>query len=160
MEAYIELHSIAEEIKQLLGKMLVIAKEQVLLAQQLDVENDLDDQIIACFQKRQDLMGKINQSRDRLSIGEKVLALKPDDSDRSQNNPEEKSIREYMIKKQEILNIIHAIQVVDQEGQIMVKDKSRETSRKMNSARKNRIAYDAYMQSDSCSEGWFFDKKK
>jgi len=151
-----------EKARGLYGDLLLLSKEQLLLARSINADKDLGQEMLNLFQKRQEimegidlLMSEINQgeNRDNTVSGKNSRVEFPLSLGKQQAEAHDKVI-------QEIIAIIREIQAHDEVGRKIILNSRQEAEKGLADLKRSQAASNAYLYVDTCSDGWFFDQKK
>lgn len=151
-----------EKARGLYGDLLLLSKEQLLLARSINADKDISQEMLTLFQKRQEIMEgidllllEINQGENRNNtVNSKNSRVEfPLSLGKQQAEAYDKVI-------QEIIAIIREIQAHDEVGRKIMQKSQREAGKKLASLKRSQAASNAYLHVDSYGDGWFFDQKK
>jgi len=151
-----------EKARGLYGDLLLLSKEQLLLARSISADKDISQEMLALFQKRQEIMEgidllllEINQgeNRDNTVSSKNSRVEFPLCLGKQQAEAHDKAI-------QEIIAIIREIQAHDEVGRKIMQKSRQEVGKKLASLKRSQAASNAYLHVDSYVDGWFFDQKK
>ncbi len=140
------------QIRVLYGDLLQLSKKQLLLAQNINIDQDLDQEIMNLFQKRQEIMEQIE-----LLLLEKIEQKHQPQtglsSEKTQANTNDEISRE-------IIAIIRDIHAHDEVGRKIIEKSQQSIGKKLAGLKKNRVAANAYLNFESGGDAWFFDQKR
>lgn len=145
-----------EEIRNLFTEILVISQEQLKIAGELEHNPDLKEKMAELFKKRQSKMKRIDNCLGEHSKYKYTRTRDKEEKESSGTGEAQDS----SLKRDELIRIITDIQNTDQQSRTIVEKNRQQISKKLNAVRTSKKTYNAYMQNDSCLEGWFFDRKK
>ncbi|MDD3024665.1 MAG: hypothetical protein PHE26_12295 [Syntrophomonadaceae bacterium] len=131
---------VTEGIYRLFEAIRDISREQLLIARSIDSQYDHADEMLFLFEQRQEVIKKI----DKLSA----------------QNPDCWMLITNSHMHDELINITKDIQECDQQSCNLIGSVSEQVGNKLINARNSMKAYDAYLPNNTCTEGWFFDRKK
>ena len=151
-----------EKARGLYGDLLLLSKEQLLLARSIKADKDLSQEMLTLFQKRQEIMEGIDLLLLEINQGENR-----DNTANSKNSRIEfplslgkQQAEAYDKVIQEIITIIREIQAHDEVGRKIMQKSRQEVGKKLASLKRSQAASNAYLHVDSYTDGWFFDQKK
>lgn len=150
-----------EETERLYLELLVISEKQkaFIKAFNVDAEEGLE-RLQELLQERETLMKRIDGVNIRQE--EEIILLKVLENETSTERWQtaKKMHQDYRQNREELKQIIGAIQDNDQKTQGMTEEAMKELGMKLAHARETAKATRAYTQYGATSEAWFFDKKK
>lgn len=151
-----------EKARGLYGDLLLLSKEQLLLARSINADKDISQEMLTLFQKRQEIMEGIDLLLLEINQGENR-----DNTVNSKNSRVEfplslgkQQAEAYDKVIQEIITIIREIQAHDEVGRKIMQKSRQEVGKKLASLKRSQAASNAYLHVDSYGDGWFFDQKK
>lgn len=151
-----------EKARGLYGDLLLLSKEQLLLARSINADKDISQEMLTLFQKRQEIMEGIDLLLLEINQGENR-----DNTVNSKNSRVEfplslgkQQAEAYDKVIQEIIAIIREIQAHDEVGRKIMQKSRQEVGKKLASLKRSQAASNAYLHVDSYGDGWFFDQKK
>ncbi|MDD2511041.1 MAG: hypothetical protein PHP26_05285 [Syntrophomonas sp.] len=152
-----------EKVRGLYGDLLLLSKEQLLLARSITGEKDISQEMLLLFQKRQEIMEGIDllfSEINRADNGDNAVCSNKNSRFTFPLSLGKQQAEVHNKVIQDIIVTIREIQAHDEVGRKIIKKSQQEVGKKLASFKKNQVASDAYLHVNSYSDGWFFDQKK